>query len=158
MQTVWKMCLGCLTVFSLSRADYAEKRRSSSISRSFFPPRWKPPPPIYFLHPMLYFNLSFIYIHIEFVVCHMLADVVMGYGPGSSFPFSKAAEHIHLFYVLSDEIRRKKERLLLGRWANAWVTLSTVSFPVGHLQGANRFCLNIREQCPVLSVFSWHSS
>lgn len=40
----------------------------------------------YFPHPMLYFNLSFIYIHIEFVACHMLPEVVMGYGPGSSFP------------------------------------------------------------------------
>lgn len=47
---------------------------------------------------MLYFNLSFIYIHIEFVVCHMLTDVVMGYGPDSSFPFIlEAAERTHLY-------------------------------------------------------------
>lgn len=73
---------------------------------------------------MLYFHLSFIYIHIEFVACRSLADVVTGYGPGSSFQ----AEHVHLFQVLGDEIRKKEEPLHLGRRVNAGSTVSLLPF------------------------------
>lgn len=72
---------------------------------------------------MLYSNPSFIYIHIESVVCHMLAGVVTDTEQPRHF-LSEAAEHVHLFYVLSDEIRKKPEQLLLGLWLNAGLTPS----------------------------------
>lgn len=163
-------------VFSFK--SYAEKRRSEKTSQHqvflktslfpsweeaasshpFFLPTGMTPLPLFFLHPMLYFNLSFIYIHIEFVVpyarrrCH-------GIRSGLIICFSEAAEHIHLFYVLSDEIRRKEEQLVLGRWINARLILSNVSFPVWHLQGGSGFCLNISgNSAPVSSLFSQGSS
>lgn len=53
----------------------------------------------------------------------MLAGVVTDTEQARRF-LSEAAEHVRLFYVLSDEIRKEPERLLLGLWLNAGLTPS----------------------------------
>lgn len=40
----------------------------------------------------------------------------------------EAAEHIRLFYVLSDAIRKKEEQLVLRRWVDAGLTVSLFLF------------------------------